>query len=77
MENKTLKRYLELYENDEITNHQMLILSTTVINKRDENIESLLSTSRKEMLREFELDGDITNEEIIKLGMSIINLMKD
>lgn len=77
MENKTLKRYLELYENDEITNHQMLILSTTVINKRDENIESLLSTSRQEMLREFELDGDITNEEIIKLGMSIINLMKD
>lgn len=77
MENKTLKRYLELYENDEITNHQMLIFSTTVINKRDENIESLLSTSRQEMLREFELDSDITNEEIIKLGMSIINLMKD
>lgn len=77
MENKTLKRYLELYENDEITNHQMLILSTTVINKRDKNKDNLLSTSRQEMLKEFELDGDITNEEIIKLGMSIINLMED
>lgn len=77
MENKTLKRYLELYENDEITNHQMLILSTTVINKRDENKDILLSTSRQEMLKELELDGDITNEEIIKLGMSIINLMED